>query len=87
MTVLEVCERPISRWFCFGRKQIYQENNEAIRIARNITIGSKPYHMQYRSTLQCISLTLHCKYPTKSLWDQCRLVSEEVKKTTESKEQ
>ena len=54
---------------------------------QNITIASKPFHMQYRSTLQCISLTLHCKYQANSLWDQCKLVSEEVKKTTESTKQ
>ena len=50
----------------------------------NITIASKPLDMQYESTMQYISLTLHCKYPAKSLWDHCKLVPEEVKKTTES---
>ena len=50
----------------------------------NITIASKPFHMQYRSTqLQCISLTLHCKYLAETLWDQCKLVSDEVKNTNE----
>ena len=44
-----------------------------------ITITSKPSR-QYRSTL-----TLHCKYPAKSLWGQCKLVSDKVKKTTGSK--
>ena len=43
--------------------------------------------MQYRSTLQRINLTLHCKYPAKNLWDQCKFVSDEVKKTTGSTKQ
>ena len=53
--------------FRCGIKQMYQEKNEVIRIAPNITIASKPLHLQYESTMQCISLTLHCKYPAKSL--------------------
>ena len=32
----------------------------------NIAISSKPFHMQHRGMLPCISLTLHCKYPAKS---------------------
>ena len=31
--VTEVGKRPTSRWLRFGRQQIYQEKNEAIRIA------------------------------------------------------
>ena len=54
---------------------------------RNMVMTSKRFHMQYRSTLQYISLTLHCKYPVKSLWDQCKFVFEEVKKTSESTKQ
>ena len=83
----------------FGRKRVYQEKNEAITIAffqekneaitiaPKHTIASEPFHMQYSRALECTSLTLHCKYSIKSLTDQCKLVSEEVKKTTESKEQ
>ena len=54
---------------------------------RNITIAWKHFRMQYKSPLQCISLTLHFKYPAQSLWDQCKLISEEVKKTTVSTKQ
>ena len=38
---------------------------------RNIIVALEHFHMQCRSTMQCISLTLHYKYPTKGLWDQC----------------
>ena len=51
---------------------------------RNITMALKSFLMQHRITLQCITLTLHCKDPAESLLDQCKFVSEELKKTTES---
>ena len=47
---------------------------------RSVTVPSKPFHMEYRSTLQCTSLTLHCKYPIKNLNDQSKL----EKKITDS---
>ena len=51
---------------------------ESESIKRNITIGSKLFYIQYRSTLQWISPILHCIYPAKSLWDLCKLVFAEV---------
>ena len=64
--------------------RIYQEINKAIRITQSITTTPKPFHMCYMYTLQRIGLTLHCKYPAENLHDQCKLISEEIKKTTES---
>ena len=41
----EVGKRPVSRWFGFGRKRIYREKNEAIRIAlkHNNSLETFPY--------------------------------------------
>ena len=50
------------------RKQIYQEKNEAMEIApKHNNSLKKPFHMQYRSILRCISLTLQANTELKSL--------------------
>ena len=64
---------------------MYQGKSEAIRIAPkdNNSFETFPYAIQKHLSLRPSDLK-HCKYPAKSLCDQCKLVSEEVKKTTES---
>ena len=71
-----------------GRKQkfVYAKNVQFGRESRekrghpnSPKTKRKPQNLSiYRSALQHISLTLHRKYPVKSLPDQCALVSEEV---------
>ena len=45
--VKEVGKRPVSRWFGFGRKRIYREKNEAIRIVlkHNNTLETRDSEM------------------------------------------
>ena len=61
---------------------MYQEKNEAIGTAlkRNNSLETCPYATQKHVTMYQ-SVIYTCKYPVKSLKDQCKLVSEEVKKT------
>ena len=74
----------VSDLFHAGWQQIYQEKREAIRIAlkHNNSFETFPCARQ-----KYISLTLHCKYPAKTLWDQYDRISEEVNETTESTKQ
>ena len=67
---------------------MYQEKNEAIRIAPklNSSLETSPHVIQKRHAMHQ-SLTLNCKYPAETLLDHCKLVPEEVKKTTESTKQ
>ena len=67
-----------SRWFRCGIKRMYQEKNEAIRIAsknnnslETFSYAIQKHHAMHQSDLQIPS-------------DHSKLVPEEVKKTTES---
>ena len=75
-------------WFHYGRKRMYQEENETIRIApeHNSTLETFLYATKKDLTVHQSDIYTF-KYPVKTLNDQCKLVSEEVKKTTESTKQ
>ena len=51
-------KRPVSCWFHFGRKPMYEEKKGAIGIAQDITIAFKPFHVQHEIAFQCINPTL-----------------------------
>ena len=58
---------------------MFQEKNKAIGIVPkyNNSLRIVPYAIQKHITMYQFDFT--CKYPIKSLKDQCRLVPEEVK--------
>ena len=76
-----------SSWFHFGRKRVHQEKNKTIRNPKhNNSLKNFPYAIKKHLVIYQSNFYLR-KYPVKSLKHQCKLISEQVKKTNESTKQ